>query len=157
MRLFGPDAPAAVRGVWGRALSLLRPPACGAGGQASHCCEWRAVLDAPPPRPSVPGAGSQRPCVPGVRDVGMRAQQRSHCSCAPRGRWDGVPWGGALCRCEGRLGSGNRSPPTARPRGRQLGLAAGVLVWGRGAVSLACLPCRGLRATGVAAEGRPGG
>ena len=47
--------------------------------------------------------------------------------CAPWGWRKGVPGGGAVRRCEGRLGSGAPPPPAARPLGGLLGSATHVL------------------------------
>ena len=58
----------------------------------------------------------------------------------------GVPGGGAVYCCEGRLGSGAPPPPTARPLGRLLGsrvVGAGVLVWRPVSVPSACTRCGG--------------
>ena len=57
----------------------------------------------------------------------------------------GVPGGGAVYSCEGRLGSGAPPPPTARPLGRLLGSAIHVLsarACGCGGPSLSPRPAR---------------
>ena len=109
----------AVRGVWCQALSLPRPPVPW-GGQ--------------PP-------GFRDPCVPGAVDAGVGTQYRPHrlalqrgplragvARCGNGGR--ASPGGGAVRRCEGRLGSGAPPPPAARPLGWLSGSATHVL-WAR--------------------------
>ena len=87
-------------GIWRQALFLPRLPACGAASPTSHCCEGRPVFGAPSPWPSVPGVGSQRPCVLDVGGMSVGAEQQPHRFCTLRGRWEGVPGGmrGAVVR-----------------------------------------------------------
>ena len=86
-----------VRGVWGQALSLPRPPAPWAGcwGPPPTCCGCGCV-----------GVGAQH-CPLGLHALwGLRAA----------GSVGGRPRGGVAChRCEGRLVSGAVPPPAARP------------------------------------------
>ena len=134
-----------VGGIWYQALSLSRPPALCAGGRS--------------PTPLFPGRRWSK--CGGPAPAPQLCALASLC-CALLGRREGVPGGGASCRFEGRLGSGARPSPAARPRGRAVGVrcprgvGADVRAWGPGAVPLACVPCGGLRAAGVAG-GRPGG
>ena len=102
-----------VRGVWCQALSLPGPPFLWSG------------------RP-----GFRNPCVSGAVGAGVGTQHRPH-SVRPCGLallalrlGEGVPGGGALHRCEGRLRSGAVPPPTDRPLGGLLGSATHVL-WAR--------------------------
>ena len=96
----GAWAATVVRGVWCQALSLLRPPILW-GGQP----------------------GFRDPCVPGAVGAGVGTQHRPQGTrpCGPVLRAVGVaegrPRGGAVRRCEGRLGSGAPPPPAARPLG----------------------------------------
>ena len=84
-----------------------------------------------------------------VRSVRVWAPSTGPTSCALAGRrcslwgwWEGVPRGGAVHRCEGRLTSGAVPPPTARPLGGLLGSATYVL-GGPNTFPLACMPCGG--------------
>ena len=80
-----------VRGVWGQAPSLSRPPARWAGrwGPPPTCCGRGFV-----------GVGAQH-C-----SLGLHAPW----SCVPRGWWEPSPAGVACHRCEGRLVSGPVPP-----------------------------------------------
>ena len=91
-----------------------------------------------PGRPSS-GAGGRdsAPRVSQVRSVRAWGPSTGPTACAPVGRrcslWGwrkGVPGGGALHHCEGRLRSGAVPPPTACPLGGLLGSATHVL-WAR--------------------------
>ena len=89
-----------VRGVWCQALSLPRPPVLW-GGQPRF----------------------RDPFVP-VRSLrvwgpitGPTARALAGWRCLPWGWRKGVPGGGAVHRCEGRLGSGAPPPPAAPPLG----------------------------------------
>ena len=117
-----------VRGVWCQALSLSRPPALEAGSEA--------------PLPVFLG---RRQCW---RGGPAPATQRAWVArCGGGGR--ASPNGAAPRCCEGRLGLGARPLlPTFSGRG-----CAGL---GAGTGYLACMPCGGLRAAGVA-RGYPGG
>ena len=93
-----------VRGVWCQALSLPQPPVLWSGQP-----------------------GFRDPCVPGAVGAGVGTQHRPHgvrpCGARVARRGGGgraSPGGGAVRRCEGRLGSGATPPPAARP----------ALVWG---------------------------
>ena len=103
-----------VRGVWCQVLSLPWPPVLW-GGQP----------------------GFRDPCVPGAVGVGVGTQHQFHdarplrAGVARRGGGGrSSPGGGAVCRCEGRLGSGAPPPPAARPLDGLLGSATHVL-WAR--------------------------
>ena len=123
-----------------------------------------------PARPSS-GAGSQGSATPVFRVRSVRAWGPSTgpTACALAGRrcslcrWrKGVPGGGALHHCEGRLRSGAVPPPTARPLRGLLGSATHVLwarVCGCGSPTLSpWLACPvELRAAGVVGELSPGG
>ena len=111
-----------VRGVWCQALS---PPAAA--------------------RPLGQAARPRCPCFPGAGGLNVGTQHRPHsvrsCELALRavGMAGGRPRGGASRHCEGRLRSSARPPPTAHPRGGQLGSAVEVLwawVCGRGGPAL---------------------
>ena len=134
-----------MRGVGCQALSLSQPPALGAGSRAPT------------------------PCFPGAGGVGLGAK---HLPCSVRccepasravGAAGGLPRGGCLVPLSGSPGVRRSPSPGCSPPARAVGvrcprvLGAGVRVWGPGTVPLACVPCGGLRAAGVAAEGRPGG
>ena len=105
--------PTFASGVWCQALSLPRPPALWGG------------------RP-----GFRDPCVTGAVGVGVRTQHRPHSvrPCEPSlcavEVAEGRPRRGAFRRCEGRLSSGARPPPAARPLGGLSGSATHVL-WAR--------------------------
>ena len=99
-----------VRGVWCQALSLPRPPVVW-GGQA----------------------GFRDPCVPGAAlrawgcSTGPAACALAGRHCSLWGWRKGFPGGGAVRRCEGRLGSGAPPPPAARFLGGLSGSATHVL------------------------------
>ena len=125
-----------MRGVWCQALSLPRQPVLW-GGQP----------------------GFRDPCVPGAVGVGVGTQHRPHSvlesrHCALWGWRKGVTRGGALRRCGGRLSSVVSPPPGCPPSGRAVGVrypravGAGVRVWGRSTVPVACMPCEGLCTVG---------
>ena len=135
-----------LRGVWCQALSLPRPPVLW-GGQP----------------------GFRDPYVPGAVGAGVGTQHRPYGArpCGPALRAMGVaegrPRGGAVCRCEGCLGSGAPPPPAARPLGGLPGRTTRWL-WVRGGAGVgthlqphSARSCElALRAVG-AARGRPGG
>ena len=151
---------ARVCGYGGPALSFwlaCRPGGClppgwweaALGGLAFHRCEGRLVSGAvPPPRRLCLGAGSQGSAtrVSRARLVWAWGPSTSPTACALASRrcalwgWrEGVPRGGALRRCEGRLSSGALPPPAARPQGGLSGSATRVLwvlVCGRGGPAL---------------------
>ena len=135
----------------------------------SHRCEGRLVSGAvplPAARPWGRAARPRCPCFSGAGGLGVGTQHRFHsvrsCELALRavGVAGGRPRGHALCRCEGRLRSGARPPPAARPRGGQSWSAAGVL-WarvcglGNPALSLWCACPAGGRAPQGLAGGCP--
>ena len=140
----------AVRTVWCQALSLplvARP--LGVGGQGSATCVSRVRLV----WAWGPSTGPTACALAGRR-------------CALWGWRKGVPRGGAFRRCGGRLSSGAPPPPAVRPLGGPSRSATHVLwarVCGCGGpariVSLTCVPCGGLCATGVVGSrprwGRP--
>ena len=125
--------------MWGPGTVLLAHVPCGEllaagvaggrpGGVTSHHCGGRLVSGAFPPLAASPSGRAARPpcpCVPGTvvwawgpgssPTACTLASQR----CALWGWRGGRPQGGASCRCEGRLRSGVRPPPAARPRGGQ--------------------------------------
>ena len=105
------------------------PPLSGVSG-VRHC---------PSPSRLSPGAGSWDSAtrVSRVRSVrawgpstGPTACAVAGRRCAPWGWRKGVPGGGAVRCCEGRLGSGAPPPPPARPLGGLSGSATHVL-WAR--------------------------
>ena len=135
-----------MRGIWCQALSLPPPPVLWCGQP-----------------------GFSDPCVPGAAGAGVGTQHRPH-SVRPCGpallavEWrKGIPGGGALRRCEGRLGSGAPPPPAARPL-RGLPGPTTHWLWVRGGAGVgtrhqahSARSCElALRAVG-AARGRPGG
>ena len=91
-----------------------------------------------------------------VRSVRVWGPSTGPTAC-PLGGWrcslwgwrEGVPGGGAVHHCEGRLRSGAVPPPTARPLDGLFGVrhpravGAGVWVWGPNTVPSACMPCGG--------------
>ena len=89
-----------VRGVWCQRCPSPGRPSPGAGGRdsATRVFRLRAV------RAWGPSTSPTACALAGRR-------------CAPGGWRKGVPGGGAVCRCEGRLGSGAPPPPAARPLG----------------------------------------
>ena len=118
----------------------------GAGGQA--------------PLPVFPGCGwcGRRDPAPAPQRALLRA---GVARCGGGGR--AFPGGVVAPRCcEGRLRSGACSPRAACPPERAVvvrcpgAVGVGVRAWGPGTVPLARVPCKGLRAAGVA-ERRPGG
>ena len=110
-----PGCPATVvSGVWCQALSLPRSPALW-GGQS----------------------GFRGPYAPGAVGAGVGTQQRPHSArafsnwrCTLWGWRKGVPGGGAVHRCEGRLRPGAPPPPTACTPGGLSGSVTHVL-WAR--------------------------
>ena len=111
-----------VRGVWCQALSLSRLPSLDAGGQD--------------PLPVCPG---HRWCWHEGPSTDPTACALASRRCALWGRREGVPGGVALRSCEGRLRSGARPPPAARPQNRLSGSATHLLwarVCGRGGPAL---------------------
>ena len=149
---------ARICGPGGQALSLWL--ACPAGscvprgwweavpGGAGLPPLWGSVRRCPSPgRPSL-GAGSQgsATCVSWARSVqawgpgtGPSACALASGCCALCGWREGVPGGGALRRCEGRLSSGAPPLPAARPQGGLWGSATDVLwtrMCGRGGPAL---------------------
>ena len=114
--------PTVVRGVWCQDCPSPGRLSLGAGS--------------PDPLPVCPGHGW---CGHWGPSIGPTACALASRRCALL-RWPwGVPGGCALQRCEGRLRSGARPPPAARPRGGLLGSAAHVLwarVCGRGGPAL---------------------
>ena len=128
-----------MRGVWCQALSLPWPPVLwgSSQGSATRVSRVRLVWA------WGPSTGPTARALPGRR-------------CSPWGWQKGVPGGGAVPLCEGRLGSGAPPPPTARPLGGLSGSATHVLwavdvrAWGPCTGSVARVPCGGLRTTGVA-------
>ena len=121
-----------VRGVWCRALSLPQLPVLW-GGQP----------------------GFQDPCVPGAVGAGMGTQHWPHSvrPCGPAllavGVAEGRPRGGCLPplwgASEARRSPSLDCPPTGRAVGvcHPRAVGAGVWVWGRNTVPLACMPCGG--------------
>ena len=105
--------PNVVRGVWCQALCLSRAPVAG-GGQPGPVVRvsWARVVWAwgRQHRPHNVRSGE-----PALRALGWR---------------ECVPAGGALRHCEGRLRSGARPPPAARPRGR-LSVSTAQVLWAR--------------------------
>ena len=109
-------------------------------GLVFHRCEGRLSSGAAPlpdARPWERAAMTRGPCVPCTGGVGMgdpapapqHALLRARVArCGGGGR--ASPGGGALRRCEGRLSSGARPPPAARPQGGLSGSAIHVL-WAR--------------------------
>ena len=75
----------------------------------------------------VPG---RRWCGPGRQKLVPQRAPYGGCRCPLWGCGEGVPGGGAFCRCEGRLNSGALSPPAARLLGGLSGSATHVL-WAR--------------------------
>ena len=136
-----------VRGIWCQALSVPRSPVPW-GGQPA----FRGPVRASRARLVWAWGRSTSPTACAL------ASRR----CALWGWREGVPGGGALRRCEGRLSSGPLPPPAARPLGG-LSRSATLVLWawvsGRGGPALsllACMPCEGLRAAEVVG-GRAGG
>ena len=121
-----------VRGVWCQALSLLRAPVRW-GGQ--------------------PGFGG--PCVPGAIGVGVGTQHQPHsvCPCEPSlhavGVAEGCSRGGCLSLLWGASEFRCYPSPGCPSSGRAVGVryphavGAGVQVWGRSTVPLACMSCGG--------------
>ena len=157
------------RGWWG---------AVPGGGGLPLLCGASGVRRCPSPGRPSSGAGSQGSAtrVSRVRSVrawgpstGPTARALAGWRCAPWGWRKGVPGGGAVRRCEGRLGSGAPPTPTARPLGGLPGLAGhwlwvlGVQAWrpvtNPTARALACCG-GGMRVPGGGASclgvGRPG-
>ena len=117
----------------------------------------------PASRPLGWAAGFLQPVCPGCGRCGRGdsapAPQRAPLRAGVARCWGGgraSPGGGALHRCEGRLGSGAPRSPDCPPTGWVFGvrypgaLGAGVRAWGPCNGPVARLPCGGLHATGVA-------
>ena len=161
VRVGAQHCPPGLHALWG-----LRWPA------TVHRCEGRLVSGAVPPAAACPlgrAAGVPRP-VSRVRSVrvwrpstGPTACALAGRRCAPPGWRKGVPGGGAVRRCQGRLGSGAPPPPAARPLGGLPGPTTHWL-WVRGGAGVgthlqphSARSCElALRAVG-AARGRPRG
>ena len=137
--------PAAVGGAWCQALSLSRRPAPGSGRQGPAARVSRArmvwVWDTQHWPHSV---RSCDPALPAERVAG------------------GLPLGGCLAPLRGASEVG-RSPFPGCPSWRQAvrvrcprAVGAGVRKWAPGTVHLPCMPCGGLRTSGVVGS-RPGG
>ena len=118
------------RGAWCQALSLPRPPVLWSG------------------RP-----GFRDPCVPGAVSAGVGTQQRPHNvrPCGPAllavGVAEGRPRGGCLPPLWGASEVRRCPSPDCPPAEQAVGVrhpravGAGVRVWGRNTVPLACMPC----------------
>ena len=137
-------------GVWARhcpfGLHALQGAECrGGGGWPSrggggfHYCEGRLLSGAIPLPAPVPGSGQPGPVarVSRARVVWAWGPSTDPTACAYASRhcalwgWrDGVLGGVALRRCEGRLRSGARPSPAARPQGG-LWRSAAHLLWAR--------------------------
>ena len=118
------------------------------GGGLPRLWEASGIRRCPSPgRPSL-GAGSQGSATRVSRarlvwawgpSTGPTACALVSLRCAPWGRPEGIPGGGAFRRCEGRLSSGALPPLAARPQGGLSGSATHVLwqrVCGRGGPAL---------------------
>ena len=100
---------------------------------AARSSLWAGSQD---PLPMCPGHGW---CGSGGTSTGPTACALASQRCALWGWQEGVPGGGALCHCEGRLRSGACPPPAACPQGKLWGSAAQLLrarVCGRGGPGL---------------------
>ena len=173
MSLGAQHCPLGLHALWGlRAAGVVRWGAVPGGGGLPLLWGASGVRRCPSPDRPSSGAGSRGTAtrVLRVRSVRVRgpstgptARALAGRRCAPWGWQKVVPGGGAVCRCEGRLGSGAPPPPAARPLG---GLPGPTTHWlrARGAAGVgtrhqpgSARSCQlALRAVG-AARGRPGG
>ena len=157
MRLWGPSTVPLACMPCGSCLPRGRWGAFPGGGCLPPLLGASGVRRCPSPGRPSSGAGSRGSVtrVSGLRLVRAWGPSTGPTACALAGRrcslWGwrkGIPGGGAVHRCEGRLRSGAPPAPTAHPPGGLVGsypraVGAGVRVWGPGTVPSACMPCGG--------------